>query len=214
VAIPVALLFLPILFAAAARRRRNGAALVTVGPWVDVGGPPEPIATGPLSNPTIQQLLAEMDDYFVRSFGIDTSVITAREVTRETSWARQAIPPREYWPRMGSTIRQIFMPLRQAMGVPITVRSGYRSPEYNAQAGGEEDSRHMYFEALDLSVPSDRNRLALVGADFWLRNGDRLRMGFGAYGAPNSTNIHCDAGFKKRSWAEADYWVERAKQVA
>lgn len=38
----------------------------------------------------------------------------------------------------------------KAGNVPLRVLSGYRDPAYNAAVGGEEDSLHMKFNALDI----------------------------------------------------------------
>jgi uncharacterized protein YcbK (DUF882 family) len=45
-------------------------------------------------------------------------------------------------------------PLREAWGSPITITSGYRSPELNKIVGGVSNSAHQYFEAVDLQ-PKD-----------------------------------------------------------
>ena len=42
--------------------------------------------------------------------------------------------------------------LRDKIGKPITVISGYRSPEYNKKIGGARRSQHMLANAGDLIV--------------------------------------------------------------
>jgi hypothetical protein len=46
----------------------------------------------------------------------------------------------------------ILDPLRRALGKPIRISSGYRSPAVNAAVGGSKTSQHMRGEAADLSV--------------------------------------------------------------
>ena len=46
----------------------------------------------------------------------------------------------------------IFQPLRDGLGVPIYVSSGYRSPELNRAIGGAKRSQHMEGRALDLDA--------------------------------------------------------------
>lgn len=40
--------------------------------------------------------------------------------------------------------------LRQVYGVPVTITSTYRSPEYNALIGGSKNSQHLKGKAIDL----------------------------------------------------------------
>jgi uncharacterized protein YcbK (DUF882 family) len=42
--------------------------------------------------------------------------------------------------------------LRDQIGKPIKIMSGYRTPEYNAKCGGETKSQHMEAKAADIIV--------------------------------------------------------------
>lgn len=42
--------------------------------------------------------------------------------------------------------------LRDEVGKPIRINSGYRTPQHNARVGGAEASQHMYGAAADISV--------------------------------------------------------------
>ena len=46
----------------------------------------------------------------------------------------------------------VFQPLREGLGVPIYVSSGYRGPELNRAIGGSTRSQHMEGRALDLDA--------------------------------------------------------------
>jgi hypothetical protein len=48
----------------------------------------------------------------------------------------------------------ILQPLRDSLGVPIKVTSGYRSPELNNAIGGSKTSQHSNGEAVDIVVNS------------------------------------------------------------
>jgi len=191
---------------------------------------------GKPGDPGVEALLAEMNSYFA-SEGVDLNLITAEEVTtmRKAPGKPHAIPPRPYWPRMARTITQLFMPLRKRMGEPLQILNGYRPPDYNkAVTCTEEDvfgnctewtdgSRHQWFDGLDIMIPAsasthaNRSQLALEGARLYLEEGHRLGVGFGAYDpAPPQApgNIHLDASEKRRTWANADYWIEQAGAVA
>ena len=43
-------------------------------------------------------------------------------------------------------------PLREALGMPIYVNSGYRSPRLNAMVGGVKTSQHLKGEAADITT--------------------------------------------------------------
>ena len=42
--------------------------------------------------------------------------------------------------------------LRQEVGRPIPIESGYRCPPHNAAVGGAHDSQHMYAAAADIPL--------------------------------------------------------------
>lgn len=44
--------------------------------------------------------------------------------------------------------------IRNGLGKPVTVNSGYRTPTYNNAVGGANNSMHMYGMAADLSCKS------------------------------------------------------------
>ncbi len=184
----------------------------------------EPMYVGKPGNAKVEALLQEMNTYF-NSQGVDLNLVTAQEVTRmrKAPGKPYAIPPREYWPRMARTLTQLFMPLRMRMGEPLRILNGYRPPDYNEAVGGAPDSRHQWFDGLDIMIPdgnsthASRKQLALEGARLYLEEGNRLGVGFGAYDpAPPQApgNIHLDVSGKSRTWANANYWVEQVAAVA
>jgi uncharacterized protein YcbK (DUF882 family) len=42
--------------------------------------------------------------------------------------------------------------IREHFGEPVTINSGCRCPDYNAEVGGSENSQHLYGRAADISV--------------------------------------------------------------
>lgn len=50
-------------------------------------------------------------------------------------------------------VETCLQPLRNKLGRPIIITSGYRSPKVNAAAGGSSTSAHMYGGAADIHVP-------------------------------------------------------------
>ena len=177
---------------------------------------PAPIIVGDPKNPDVASLLMEMEDLF-RAQGVDLSVVTAEEVTRMPKAPGQpvAIPPREFWPRMAQTLRLVFMPLRAAMGKPLSLR-GYRPADYNAAVDGAPGSRHQWFEGFDIRVvdgtAADRRRLATLAAQMYAERGAEYQMGLGIY--KDTLTVHGDTGYDQRTWGEADYWVDQVGRAA
>lgn len=52
-------------------------------------------------------------------------------------------------------VNNILQPLRDAMGEPIKIGSGYRSYALNKAVGGVQNSQHMKGEAADLCIDGD-----------------------------------------------------------
>ena len=57
--------------------------------------------------------------------------------------------------RLRALCGHVLEPLRQAMGVPITISSGYRCPRLNRAVGGVRNSQHLYGEAADIHLPDE-----------------------------------------------------------
>lgn len=49
----------------------------------------------------------------------------------------------------------VLQPLREAMGKPIKIGSGYRCPKLNAAVGGVDNSQHMMGQAVDICIDGD-----------------------------------------------------------
>lgn len=43
----------------------------------------------------------------------------------------------------------VLQPLRDELGTPVTITSGYRSPQLNSLVGGSKTCQHMRGEAVD-----------------------------------------------------------------
>ena len=69
-------------------------------------------------------------------------------------------------------VREVLDPLRELLGVPLRVTSGYRSPAVNAAAGSLPTSQHLLGEAVDLKAGGGMSseevvrRLAASGLPF------------------------------------------------
>jgi len=108
-----------------------------------------------------------------------------------------AMPPREQWDRIVPTLIFIRDHLEPELG-PLEVVSAYRSEAFNEAAGGSANSRHKFFEAVDI-VPSQRSRRGALHRelrDIHTEFGTDSSVGLGLY---ENTRFHVDT-WKFRSW--------------
>jgi len=81
--------------------------------------------------------------------------LTLAEVTKSATAKRKGIsnePNIEHLENLKALAENIFQPLRNYFGVPITVSSGYRSADLNRLIGGSTTSQHCKGEAIDIDV--------------------------------------------------------------
>ena len=180
------------------------------------GAPPKPIAVGDPKDPELASLLQQMRDEWASS-GVRVDWFDPVELTtmRKAPGRPVAIPPREYWQRMARTLL-VVQELRAELG-PLTVYNGYRPADYNKAVGGAKGSRHQWFEAVDMYPTSgeaaQRRTLARAAALLFLRRGHELAMGFGVYGT-NTPSVHVDTGHKRRTWGDAQHFIDQVEGVA
>jgi uncharacterized protein YcbK (DUF882 family) len=60
--------------------------------------------------------------------------------------------PAEYLPNV-ITLAKNLQVLRDTLKKPVTINSGYRSPDYNKKVGGASKSQHLVAKAADIRVP-------------------------------------------------------------
>jgi len=87
---------------------------------------------------------------------------TLAEMTRSQTASRKGIgnePDLATIRRLRALCKEVLQPIRDQFG-PVTVTSGYRSPELNASIGGSSTSQHMRGEAADIEVTADNLELA------------------------------------------------------
>ncbi|WP_246838742.1 D-Ala-D-Ala carboxypeptidase family metallohydrolase [Leptospira stimsonii] len=130
------------------------------------------------------------------------SVVPAEQLLRQgTDWRQTesqpfAIPPRDIWPNILSTLRVIRDLILPEIG-PVTVVSGFREAEYNRKAGGAKSSRHLQFSALDMIPDSEIDSVHLKEKLFviWQKEGSARKIGVGLY---SRNRFHIDTlGFRK-----------------
>ena len=81
---------------------------------------------------------------------------TLAEMTRSDAATRANIPNKPdptQEANLEALCTSILDPLREAIGVPIKVTSGYRSPDLNALIHGAKSSQHLEGKAADIQAP-------------------------------------------------------------
>lgn len=69
-----------------------------------------------------------------------------------TGTGKPNVPGADETKALQALVGDILQPLRDAVGVPVNVTSGYRSPVVNRAVGGSRTSQHVFGEAADIVV--------------------------------------------------------------
>lgn len=86
--------------------------------------------------------------------------------------------------------------LRDAIGLPILIVSGYRSPAHNAAVGGATNSFHMRGMASDIKVPGMSPKSVRAKIEDLIAQGKMSQGGLGAY----DTFTHYDVRGYEARW--------------
>ena len=86
--------------------------------------------------------------------------------------------------------------LRDALGAPMTIMSGYRSPERNAAVGGATKSQHMEGNAVDLPCTTKTPLEMYNVVEKLTKEGKMKQGGLGIYDGW----IHYDTSGNKSRW--------------
>ncbi len=83
---------------------------------------------------------------FTKNFSLFELLVTShREFDEE-----QYNPPPEVVENLRALCVNVLQPLRDALGTPIKINSGYRCPSLNKAIGGAQNSQHMTGHAADI----------------------------------------------------------------
>jgi len=86
--------------------------------------------------------------------------------------------------------------LRDRLGVPIRIVSGYRSPEYNKKCGGVKSSQHLLATAADIRAKNHASsdlQGIIIGM---IKDGELHQGGVGVY----PTFVHYDVRGRAARW--------------
>lgn len=123
-----------------------------------------------------------------------------------TGWTAQHFAPREFASKGNGKLRvtkrmvAALDRVRDVIGRPIRIISGYRDPEHNARVGGAKYSRHLISDAVDI------NLRGMSAAQRYTLMWHLLSQGFTSFGSyARSTNmLHADMRQKARVWRHGD----------
>lgn len=125
---------------------------------------------------------------------------TLKELTKSDYAIRNGIPNE---PNMDQIVKlkelcqKILQPVRNHFG-PVTVTSGFRSPELCIKIGSSVNSQHANGEAADFEVPGVDN----ANVAYWIKDNledwDQMILEFYTLGEPNSGWVHCSYSDKPR----------------
>ncbi len=87
--------------------------------------------------------------------------------------------------------------LRDAIGVPIHINSGYRTLAHNRSVGGVKDSRHLVGDAADISSRGMAPLDVYCATEVLIRQGRMNQGGLGAY----VYHTHYDTRGSRSRWA-------------
>jgi uncharacterized protein YcbK (DUF882 family) len=109
--------------------------------------------------------------------------------------------PKELIPQADKVLQNLQV-LRDAVGKPITIMSGYRSPERNEAVGGAKRSQHMEGNACDIKVKDTDPKDVAKLIEKLIAEGKMCQGGIGIY--PRSTPaegwVHYDCRNVKARW--------------
>lgn len=86
--------------------------------------------------------------------------------------------------------------LRDHLGEPVRLNSGYRSPTYNARIGGVKSSQHLLAKAADITVKSKSPKQLAAVIEKLIAEKKMKQGGLGIY--PGF--VHYDVRDKKARW--------------
>lgn len=86
--------------------------------------------------------------------------------------------------------------LRDYLGEPVRINSGYRSPAYNKRIGGVRNSQHLMARAADITVKSKTPRQLKAIIEKLIKEGKMHNGGIGLY--PGF--VHYDVRPKPARW--------------
>lgn len=123
-----------------------------------------------------------------------TEVVKSQTATR---YGIDNTPNGQIYENLKQSAVNLWQPVRDILGVPILISSGYRCPELNKRINGAKTSSHMSGFAIDFVAPSFGNTRKVV--EFLSRELPKRNIKFDQIilEYPNSPNSWVHLGYKK-----------------
>ena len=121
--------------------------------------------------------------------------VTAHFKAEEFKCPKDGVPPAELYDNLERLCMQLEA-LREELGKPILVISGYRSPNFNASLHGAKKSQHMFATASDIKVKGVSPRKVHSTILKLIKEGKMEQGGLGLY----ETFVHYDVRGHKARW--------------
>ena len=86
--------------------------------------------------------------------------------------------------------------IRDHLGEPVYINSGYRTPSYNKKIGGVNESQHVNAKAADIKVKGKSPKQLAVEIEKLITEGKVKIGGIGIY----PSFVHVDTRLKKARW--------------
>lgn len=85
---------------------------------------------------------------------------TIEECSVSASYPKLVVVPKEgttEYANLKNLIENLLDPIREKLGGPVKVTSGYRNPKLNSAVGGAKNSNHLFGCAADIHFGNDRS---------------------------------------------------------
>jgi uncharacterized protein YcbK (DUF882 family) len=129
-----------------------------------------------------------------------SSNTTNKKLSKNFDWKEfeskdGAVMPEDIKKNIQSLVKDLEV-IRSALGLPIKISSGYRSPAQNEKVGGKSQSYHMKGMAVDFYVPTLTTKQIRDVIETLISQGKIKQGGLGKY----STWVHYDNRGTKARW--------------
>lgn len=135
-----------------------------------------------------------MDTKLSASFVL-SELLKSQEATRKNI-TEQFDPPQAIIDNLKTLCEKVLQPLRDKLGFPISISSGYRCPKVNKAIGGAKGSQHEKGQAADLELFINGTNSNFRLAQEIIRNKiifDQMILEFGTFEKPAWIHVSYDS---------------------